>query len=98
VLDRMLVLPFGTMPGRAAALAYTQELTVHAWDLASAIGRADGLDPSLAEAVTPLARQFVPAGVRGGPVPFGPVVDVAADAGAYQQLVGWLGRDPAWSA
>jgi uncharacterized protein (TIGR03086 family) len=97
VLDRMLTLPFGTLPGRAAALAYTQELTVHAWDLATAVGRAEQLDPSPAEAITPVVQQFVPAQPRGGPVPFGQVVEVPESAGAYARLVGWLGRDPEWS-
>jgi uncharacterized protein (TIGR03086 family) len=97
VLDRMLVLPFGTLPGRAAAFAYTQELTVHSWDLATAAGRQGALDPALAAAVLPAAQQFVPAQVRGGPVPFGPVVEVGPDAGPYPQLVGWLGRDPNWT-
>ena len=97
VLDRVMVLPFGTMPGRAAAFAYTQELAVHGWDLATAVGRQGALDPGLAAAVLPAARQFVPAAVRGGPVPFGPVVEVGPDAGPYAQLVGWLGRDPHWT-
>jgi len=100
VLDRMLTLPWATLPGRAAALAYTQELTVHAWDLAAAIGRVSELDDSLAVAVLPLARQFVPADQRGGHVPFGPVVELASrdlgSAGPYDELVAWLGRDPAW--
>jgi uncharacterized protein (TIGR03086 family) len=97
VLDRLVTLPFGTMPGRAAAAAYTQELTVHGWDLATAIGRTDLLDDVLAAATLGAARQFVPADARGGPVPFGPVIDVPEDAPPYARLVGWLGRDPRWN-
>lgn len=97
VLDRVVTLPFGTGPGRAAALMFTQELTVHAWDLATAVGRAGALDVTLAAAAAPVARRLVPAEVRGGPVPFGPVVEVPADAGPYALLVGWLGRDPSWT-
>ena len=41
------------------------------------------------------ARTRVPAERRGGPIPFEPVIDVPADAGAYERLAGWLGRDPA---
>jgi uncharacterized protein (TIGR03086 family) len=78
-------------------MAYTQELTVHAWDLATALGRADLLDESLAMITEQAARQFVPAELRGGPVPFGPVVDVPPDAGPYARLAGWLGRDPNWA-
>lgn len=97
VLDRMLVLPFGTVPGRAAAMAYVQETTVHAWDLATAIGRTDLLDDRFAEAAFGITRRFLPREGREQ-VPFGEVVDVAEDAPAYDRLVGWLGRDPRWTA
>ena len=98
VLDRVLRLPWGEVPGRGAALAYVQELTTHSWDLATALGRVDVLDPRLAELALVAAQRFVPAQPRGGPIPFGPPVDVAADAPVYERLVAWLGRDPQWSA
>jgi len=31
-------------------------------------------------------------------IPFGPVVQVPADAPPYAQLVAWVGRDPEWGA
>lgn len=95
VLDREMTLPWGTMPGRAAGFGYVQELTVHAWDLAVPTGRVGALDPTLAEAAVDNAQRMVPAEQRGGFIPFGPVVEVPADAGPYDRLVGWLGRDPA---
>ena len=98
VLDRVLRLPWGEVPGRGAALAYVQELTTHSWDLATALGRPDVLDPGLAEPALVAAQQYLPAQPRGGPIPFGPPVQVAADAPPYQRLVAWLGRDPQWSA
>lgn len=97
-LDRILTLPFGTVPGRVAFGAYVSELTTHAWDLASAIGRRDLLDDDLAIGSLATMQKALPAEPRGGRVPFGPVVAVASDAGAYDQLVGWVGRDPAWTA
>jgi uncharacterized protein (TIGR03086 family) len=97
VLDRVLRLPWGEVPGRGAALAYVQELTTHAWDLATALGRADVLDPALAEVALVAAQRFLPAQPRGGPIPFGPPLPVSADAPAYDRLVAWLGRDPQWS-
>jgi uncharacterized protein (TIGR03086 family) len=97
VLDRLLVLPFGTMTGREAAVAYGVELTAHAWDLAIAVGRADQLDDEPAAALLPAAHEFVPAEPRGGHVPYGPVVAVDRGAGPYEQLAAWLGRDPRWS-
>lgn len=94
VLDKVLVLPFGEFPGRIALSAYTQEVVMHSWDLATALGRPDLLEDELAEVVLPIARRAVPAEPRGGHIPFGPVVDVPADAGAYAQLAGYLGRQP----
>ena len=88
-------LPFGTLPGRMAAAAYMQELTVHGWDLAYATGQTGALDPRLAAASLDVARRIVPAEGRGGPVPLGPVVEVPADADPYRQLTGWLDRDAA---
>ena len=98
VLDRVLRLPWGEVPGRGAAMAYVQELSTHAWDLATALGRTDLLDPELAGLALVAAQRFLPAQPRGGPIPFEAPVDVAADAPPYDRLVAWLGRDPHWSA
>lgn len=81
--------------GSSGALRYTQELVTHAWDLATALGRADELDPALAAPMAQAARRFIPRDGRED-WPFGEVVDVADDAGPYERLVGWLGRDPSW--
>ena len=86
------------MSGAAALAAYAGELTVHSWDLALAIGRADLLDPALAEAALPAYQAFVPAAPRGGDIPFGPVVEAGPDAGPYERLAAWTGRDPHWNA
>jgi uncharacterized protein (TIGR03086 family) len=94
LLEKTLSLPFGEFTGRVALLAYSQELTMHSWDLATALDRLDLLDESLGEAVLSIAREFVPPEPRGGHVPFGPVIEVPADAGAYMQLAGYLGRQP----
>lgn len=97
--DRLVRAPFGAVAGRVAASSYVQELTTHSWDLAVATGRVTTLDPELASAALEIARRFLPAERRGGPMPFGPVLDVPAGAGAYQELAGWMGRDPhlAWA-
>lgn len=94
VLDRVLTVPWGTMPGRFVGFGYVQELTVHAWDLAAATGRTAGLDDELAVAVEDTAHRVLPAEPRGGDIPFGPPVAVTPDAAPYERLVGWLGRDP----
>jgi uncharacterized protein (TIGR03086 family) len=94
VLTVTCKLPWGTLPGAAAIAAYTGELTTHSWDLAKATGRTAMLDDLLAEHCLPLVQQFIPAEPRGGHVPFGPVVEVAADAPPYDRLVAWEGRKP----
>ncbi|ADB31299.1 hypothetical protein Kfla_2223 [Kribbella flavida DSM 17836] len=92
LLTRVCRLPWGTVPGAGAVAAYSGELTTHSWDLATAISREDLLDPALAEAVLPTVQQFIPADPRGGPIPFGAVVPVPADATPYVRLAGWMGR------
>lgn len=96
-LEREVSVPWGRVPGAAALGGYVGELTVHAWDLARTIGREDLLVDELAEASLPPYRQVLPADARGGAIPFGPVVPVSDDAGAYARLVAWTGRDPGWS-
>jgi hypothetical protein len=40
------------------------------------------------------ARRILPPESRGGDIPFGPVVEVPADALPYAQLAAYLGRHP----
>lgn len=94
VLDATLTLPWGEMPGRFALGGYVTELATHTWDVATAAGDPAALDPGIAEAALESARMMLPAEPRGGDVPFGPVVDVPGDAGAYDRLVAWMGRRP----
>lgn len=98
VLDQMMALPFGTMPGRGAAAAFLIESAAHGWDLAAATGQESGLNPDIGEAALGLARRFLPAEPRGGDVPFEAVIEVPAERGPYIQLAGWLGRAPDFAA
>jgi uncharacterized protein (TIGR03086 family) len=95
VLDRVVTVPWGTVTGWQAIGSWAGELVTHAWDLAVSTGRVDELDDALAVAVLPGVRQFIPT-ERGAHIPFAPVVEVGADATAYEQLVAWEGRDPTW--
>lgn len=97
VLDRVLTLPFGTVPGRGAGVAYISELTTHAWDLAAAIGQRHSLDDALGAVALTAARTFIPDTHRGE-IPFGAAIPVSEGASAYDQLAAWLGRDPAWGS
>lgn len=94
-LDGEIALPFGTFPAAVVVSIYALEQVTHAWDLATATGQVARLDPSLAEVVLPVAHQMVPAEGRAEPLPFGPVVEVADDAPAYDRLAGYMGRRPA---
>jgi uncharacterized protein (TIGR03086 family) len=86
------------LPGEVAGLVALNELVVHGWDVARAIGRPyDGDEPSL-HAVHGFVAQFAGPGheaEREGL--FGPVVDVPPDAPLLDRVIGLSGRDPAWS-
>ncbi|MDB5065144.1 MAG: hypothetical protein JWM18_1578 [Chloroflexi bacterium] len=95
LLDRELRLPWATLPGSTVVSVYAQELVIHGWDLAVAIGAPTEWDPEVGEALLPLAHSILPADIRGEPIgnSFAAVVDVPEDAGVYTRLAGWLGRD-----
>ncbi|WP_327392480.1 TIGR03086 family metal-binding protein [Streptomyces sp. NBC_01186] len=93
-LDRMVELPWATLPGRTALDAYTHEFTVHSWDLACATRRLAELDPDLAVRALKAFSEFVPPEARSEQGPFGPVVPVPDDADIYTRLAGYVGRRP----
>ncbi len=97
VLTRQFRAPFGTVPAPVALGMYVTEFLIHGWDLARATGREDQVDRGLADRIAsealPRIRQAIPADGRDQ-LPFGPVVDIDASAGPFDQLLGWYGRDP----
>jgi uncharacterized protein (TIGR03086 family) len=98
-LTEDIVLPFGTFPAEFVVWMYVLEHLAHAWDLAVAVGSTVELDEALAETALPVARQMIVPEFRGGEeMPFGPIVEVPADAPAVDRLAGFLGRDPAFRA
>ena len=76
---------------------YLAELAAHAWDLASATGQIDKLDPSLAlpalegarATIKPEYRNLVEPGS-----PFGAEVYPAPGADDWERLAAFMGRDP----
>lgn len=99
LMGRTVHHPAGEMPAPAAIGTYVSELVTHAWDLAVALGDTSGLDDDLAAAVLGPIQQALPAEIRGEDrVPFGEVVPVPEDAPALDRLLGWVGRDPRWTA
>ncbi len=94
VLDRTLTLPWAQMPGRDVLDAYTHELTVHSWDLASATSRLSKLDPDLGASALAWFETAMPVVSRDGEDRFGSAVDAPEDADVYTRLAAHTGRRP----
>ena len=86
------------LPGEVAGLVALDEMVIHGWDLARAVGQDYTCDLPSLEAVHGFVAQFSAPGqeaARAGL--FGPVVDVPAEATLLDRVVGLAGRDPDWS-
>ncbi len=109
-LDRMMVLPWAQVPGRAMLGVYTSELTVHTWDLATATGQQVGWNEQVLHMSLAASRSALPGGDReagfaamaaklpphmsANTRPFGNPIDPAHGAALIDQLVAWYGRNP----
>jgi uncharacterized protein (TIGR03086 family) len=73
---------------------YTADVWMHSWDLARALGREPDLGQERCRAalagMQPIEQLLRDSGQ------FGPAVPVAADASPQDQLIAFIGRDPAW--
>lgn len=101
VLDREFELAeFSMMPRFPAAQAISFHLVdyvVHGWDVARSLGLPYQPEPDLLIATLPVARAVPDGDLRTqGLVPFAPRIPVAGDAGVLDQILGLLGRRPAW--
>jgi uncharacterized protein (TIGR03086 family) len=92
VLDAVVTVPWGRVPGRAAVWGYVREALVHGWDLAVATGQDGEADPATAEAVLAVTLRVMPAEPRGGPIPFAAPVDPRPGAGPTERLANWCGH------
>lgn len=90
VLDRVVHVSFGDIPGREYLSQVTTDHVIHSWDLARAVGGDERLDPELVEFANgylePQAEQWRAAGA------FGARVDVSPAAGAQERLLALTGR------
>jgi uncharacterized protein (TIGR03086 family) len=109
LLERPTQLPWGVFSGTEVLDVYTNELTVHTWDVARATGQAPAWDDqvlatSLAaiHAQLPMAdrtpmweatKAMLPPEVPWED-PFANAVEVADDAPMIDRLVAWNGRTP----
>ena len=93
VMEKMLTLPFGQMPGAAfVGIAATDTFT-HGWDLAKATGQSTDLAPELAGQLLAGAKQFIQPAFRSesGAV-FGMEQQAPAGASKADELAAFLGR------
>jgi uncharacterized protein (TIGR03086 family) len=100
-LDRTVQFGSAELPASWQVTQQIVELTIHAWDIATATGQQADLDPeparvALAFGIENLKPQF--RGREEDGQSFGPVVAVPDDAPIYDRLAGFFGRDPRWTA
>lgn len=84
---------FGGMPKQGVAGMIIADLLIHSWDLARSIGADDAL-PAEAVESTLMGLRRMPEEMLRSDTMFGPPVEVAADASAQDQLLGFVGRRP----
>lgn len=109
VLDRTIALPWTTLVGSAVLAIYTNEVTVHTWDLATATGQRPAWDDDVLAVCDAAIHAELPdadrramwdaAAAQLPPSvpwvdPFADAVEVPADASAIDRLVAWNGRRP----
>jgi uncharacterized protein (TIGR03086 family) len=93
VMEKMLTLPFGQMPGSAFIGLATTDTFQHGWDLAKATGQNTDLAPDLATALLAAARAAIQDAFRGPEgAPFGAEQTAPAGASNADQLAAFLGR------
>lgn len=92
-LDRIVNPGFGDMPGVALIGIATTDTFQHSWDLATATGQDNDLDPELATQLLAVSRQSIQPGFRSedGAI-FGLEQPAPAGANPATQLAAFLGR------
>lgn len=96
-VDRVFPMPWGPTTGAQLLGFELIELLVHGWDIARSLDTEPTFDDDLVAATLDGARRWVDDSTRV-PQLFGPEVPVDPRAPVLDQLVGFLGRDPAWRA
>jgi uncharacterized protein (TIGR03086 family) len=86
------------LPGEVAGLVALDELVVHGWDVARALGQPYDAEPAELEGVRGFVGPMADAPPEQRAGLFGPPVAVPDDAPELDRVIGLTGRDPAWSA
>jgi uncharacterized protein (TIGR03086 family) len=92
--DRKVRITGGEVPAAMALNLTAIEFLTHAWDLATATGQPVPFSDGEAAAVLARAESSLTSDFRGDGKPFGPVVEVPANAPAIDRLAGFMGRRP----
>lgn len=93
-VDRMVHISQGEVPAAMALDMTMIEYLTHGWDLATATGQPSMFTEDEAVEVLGRAQKWLTPQFRGEGKPFGPVVDVPADAPATHRVIGFMGRQP----
>jgi uncharacterized protein (TIGR03086 family) len=93
-MDKMIELPFGTLPGSIFIGIATSDAFTHGWDLAKATGQSTDLDPELATQLLEQSRVFIQDAFRGEDTkaPFTKEMQPPANATEADKLAAFLGR------
>ena len=81
---------------QAVDMFYTADVFMHTWDLARATGQDDTLDPDFCAQLLEGMTQMEDAIRASGQ--YGPAVPVPEDAPVQDRMIGFIGRDPYWTA
>ena len=92
--DKLLVLPFATMPATIARRIFIGDQLIHTWDLATALGRTCTMDETLAAQQLEMMQQYYNAESRGPDRPFDLATDCADGATTQDRLIALSGRNP----
>ncbi|GAB1642985.1 TIGR03086 family metal-binding protein [Krasilnikovia sp. MM14-A1259] len=90
-LERVVDVPFGTVPATVALHLRLADLMVHGWDLARATGQHAEYPDDVVEQALEFSRSALPL-VRSDRSPFAPSQAVDDDAPALDRLAAFLGR------
>jgi uncharacterized protein (TIGR03086 family) len=89
-MDQIVHLSYGDVPGRHYAFEMSNDLWIHGWDLARAIGSDDRMDPDAVEALYRFYQPLEP-GLKASGL-FGPKVEPPPNAELQAKLLAIMGR------
>lgn len=92
-MERLVTVPFGTVPGEVVARFLTVDMLVHGWDLSQASGQPYEPDEAVVKLALQTARELIAPEMRDGDT-FAAEVTVPDDAPAIDRLVAFTGRQP----